>query len=183
MYTLRIILAISIATLGTADLSFAQLPCEVTELAAADLGMFADFGFAVSVSGDLAAVGARRDDDVCPGNSSCAHGRVYVFHREAASWPQEDEIAASDGAAGDAFGGSVSMGDGLLVVGAPQYFVDAPGAVYVFRKEGASWIEEAKITASDGENGDWFGHSVSLSGDFLVVGAPMDNDACPKNPF
>ena len=51
------------------------------------------------------------------------------------------------------------------------------GSAYVFARSGATWGQQAKITAPDGEAGDEFGSSVALSGDTVVVGAPFDDDA------
>ena len=50
------------------------------------------------------------------------------------------------------------------------------GSAYIFRREGNTWTQEAKLTASDGAASDYFGRSVSISGDFVVVGAYRDDD-------
>ena len=46
----------------------------------------------------------------------------------------------------------------------------------MFKRSGTSWLEELKLFASDGEAGDWFGFSVSISGDYIAVGAFADDD-------
>jgi hypothetical protein len=74
----------------------------------------------------------------------------------------------------------VSIGGNLALVGAPRADLVSEedekgkdcGAVYVFRYNGLNWTEEAKLTAGDGKEGDLFGASVSVSGDYVVVGAP-----------
>ena len=50
------------------------------------------------------------------------------------------------------------------------------GSAYVYRWNGSNWVEEQKLLASDGAAGDWFGHSVSISGDVALVGAYADDD-------
>ncbi len=50
-----------------------------------------------------------------------------------------------------------------------------PGWVYVYVRVGATWIQQAKLTASNAGGGDWFGRSVSLSGDTLLVGASRED--------
>ena len=50
------------------------------------------------------------------------------------------------------------------------------GSVYVFKREGAQWIEMTKLIADDGEADDYFGFSVAISGDFILIGAPNDAD-------
>ena len=82
-------------------------------------------------------------------------------------------LTAPDGCPGDAFGDAVALGRDWLVVGAPGPDgpgVD-PGAAYVFRRAGASWVFDAKLTASDAAAGGHFGHSVAIDGETLVVGA------------
>ena len=90
----------------------------------------------------------------------------------------ESKITASDGAANDLFGVSVSISGDYTVVGA---FGDddngnASGSAYIFKRTDTSWVEEAKLLASDGVASDWFGKSVSISGDYAVVGATDDDD-------
>ncbi|MCH8927549.1 MAG: FG-GAP repeat protein, partial [Candidatus Marinimicrobia bacterium] len=96
----------------------------------------------------------------------------------------EFKITAADGAERDNFGGSVSISGDYAVLGAP--FDDdnglSSGSAYVFKRSGTSWVEEAKITASDGAPDDQFGGSVSISGDSVaVVGAWSDDDKGSKS--
>jgi hypothetical protein len=85
----------------------------------------------------------------------------------------ETKLIASDIAAGDRFGVSVALHGNTALVGARQdddKGLDS-GSAYVFVWNGSSWAEEAKLTATDGAAGNWFGHSVALDGDTAVVGA------------
>jgi hypothetical protein len=85
----------------------------------------------------------------------------------------EQKITASDGDEYDYFGDSVSISDDTLVVGA--YLDDDngmnSGSAYVFERISGTWAQVTKLKASDGDEGDIFGASVSISGDTLVVGA------------
>ena len=56
---------------------------------------------------------------------------------------------------------------------------DHAGAAYVFRDTGGYWVQEAKLLSADGEVGDYFGTSVGISGDEIIVGAPGDDDVFP----
>jgi len=102
----------------------------------------------------------------------------YVFKRTGTSWAQEAKLLASDGAAVDLFGRSVSISGDYAVVGA--YFDDDngsnSGSAYVFKRTGASWAQEAKLLPSDGAASDWFGITVSISGEYTVAGAYGDDD-------
>ena len=139
------------------------------KLLAADGAAIAFFGTSVSISGDLAIVGA---DEA---------GSAYIFKWDGPSWVQQQKLLAADGAAGDGFGVSVSISGDLTIVGA-HYDDDNgewTGSAYIFKWDGTSWIEQQKLLASDGAAGDRFGVSVSISGDLAVVGAYWDDDACP----
>jgi hypothetical protein len=131
------------------------------------------FGHSVSISGDYAVVGAYRDDD----NGSHS-GSAYVFKRDGTNWSQQAKLTASDGAADDWFGYSVSISGDYTIVGA--YADDdsgsASGSAYIFKRDGTSWSEQAKLSAADGAASDFFGRSVSISGDYAIVGAYGDDD-------
>jgi uncharacterized repeat protein (TIGR01451 family) len=129
------------------------------------------FGSSVAVDGDTLVVGARGSQFV----QSQDPGSAYVFVRSGTTWTEQQKLTASDGAANDAFGISVSVAGDTLVVG--SYFNDSlpgtgrEGAAYVFVRSGTTWTEQQKLTAPDGAHLDLFGISVSVSDDTVVVGA------------
>lgn len=88
---------------------------------------------------------------------------------------ESGRILASDGQSTDRFGNSVSVSGDYLIVGAYSESNLNVGAAYIFKRSGNSWVEQAKITADDGANFDQFGWSVSISGDYVIVGAYRDN--------
>lgn len=159
------------------------------------------FGAAVSLSGDLLAVGAPREDSASTGvnghqtdNSASDSGAVYVFRRNASgAWVQEAYIKASNTSAGDYFG-VVSLSQDLLAVGS-AYEDSASvgvggdqtddsardaGAVYVFRRStSGTWTQEVYLKASNPDVDDEFGSSVSLSGSLLAVGADGEASSAP----
>jgi hypothetical protein len=127
------------------------------------------FGSSVDVSGDRAVVGAPRT--TVGGNAF--QGAAYVFERNGDVWEEKAQIVAANGAAGDFFGHSVAISGNTIVVGAVSddgANLDQ-GAVYVFVGSGATWNQQARLTASDAQLGGLFGNSVAVSGDTLVVGA------------
>ena len=148
---------------------------ETAKLTASDGDADDRLGTSVSLSGDRALVGANFDDDL--GMSS---GSAYVFERQGdGSWPEVAKLTASDGTFEDFFGRSVSLLDDRALVGATSDddMGEGSGSAYVFLRQGdGSWIEIGKLTASDGDVNDFFGVSVSLSGDQALVGAFWDED-------
>ncbi|MEE9131237.1 MAG: FG-GAP repeat protein [Phycisphaerales bacterium] len=147
---------------------------EVHKLLAEDADEGDLFGFSVAISGDFAIVGARRNDD--NGSNS---GSAYIFYRNQGGtdlWGQVTKITASNAATSDSFGRSVDISGDLAVIGAPLVGSNV-GAAYIFERDGAGvWNEVAILTASDGAAADFFGLSVSISGDTALVGADGDDD-------
>ena len=126
------------------------------------------FGIAISISGDVVAVGSPWAD--APGTDS---GAIYVFRWDGSEWLQEAKLTPGDGAAQDLFGYSVSISGDTIVAGA--ILADAQGrdsgAAYVFQWDGTTWSQKAKLTADGGNGGDLFGVSVSIKGDAAIIGA------------
>ncbi len=125
-----------------------------------------DFGSGVAISGDIAVVGSF-EDDTPAGNAA---GSAYVFVRNGNVWTQQQKLTASDGAAADNFGISVAISGDTLVIGAERDDT-AAGSAYVFTRSGNVWTQQQKLTAPDRSGFDLLGHSVSISGDTVVVGA------------
>ena len=50
------------------------------------------------------------------------------------------------------------------------------GSAYIFKWDGTSWSQQQKLTASDGAANDSFGYSVSISGDYAIVGRHDDDN-------
>lgn len=131
------------------------------------------FGFSVSIADDTVAIGAPGNDD-----AGFQSGSAYVFVRSGESWTQQAKLTATDAAAVDFFGTSVSISADTAVVGA-QYddasSIDS-GSAYVFVRSSGSWTQQARLIANDAEGSDYFGHSVAVSGDTAVIGAPYAED-------
>jgi len=91
---------------------------------------------------------------------------------------QEAKLLTPAGLLVENFGSSVSVSGDTAVIGELFGDIKTPssGSAYVFRFNGTGWVREAKLFAADGESGDFFGNSVSVSGDTAVVGAFRDNN-------
>jgi hypothetical protein len=145
---------------------------EEVKLTASDGQEYDYFGLSVSVSGEVCVVGARGDDD-----NGLASGSSYVFRFDGEHWIEEAKLTASDGATWDHFGHSVSISGNVCIVGAKNDYDngDGSGSAYIFRYDGAEWIEEQKITASDASSWEYFGSSVSMDSGVCLVGASGDD--------
>jgi len=134
----------------------------------------------VGAYGEASSATGKQED-----NGTENSGAVYVFVRNGSKWSQQAFLKASNTGVNDFFGSSVSLSGDTLAVGAYGEASSArgvngdqadntavsSGAAYVFIRKGASWSQEAYLKASNADSGDYFGASVALSGDTLVVGA------------
>ncbi|KAA3604313.1 MAG: T9SS C-terminal target domain-containing protein [Calditrichaeota bacterium] len=151
---------------------------EEDKITASDPAANDGFGNSVAISGDYAIVGTVLNDDA--GTSS---GSAYIFHRSGTSWTEQEKITASDADAGDRFGGQVSINGDYVIVGA-RHNSDAgssSGSAYIFSRSGTTWTEQQKITANDAATDDYFGQSVSINGDYVIVGAWGDDDGASNS--
>ncbi len=92
---------------------------------------------------------------------------------------------ASDATAGDQFGYSVAIKGDYAVVGAPYADINGhtdQGAAYIYFRSGTGWVEQAKISASNGKANDNFGYSVAIDNYHAVIGAPF-RDVPQNAPF
>ena len=128
-------------------------------------------GVAISTNGNIAVIGARGAEEVA--------GSVYEFKRTGDLWVQQAKMEASDTAAYDYFGGtlSISQDASTMVVGA-RYASSRKGKAYVYNRVGPIWTEIAILSSIDSRTDDLYGSSVAISADgtFILVGTPYADD-------
>ncbi|MCZ6734625.1 MAG: FG-GAP repeat protein, partial [Planctomycetota bacterium] len=152
---------------------------QTAKLTASDGAASDFFGASVSISGEVAVIGAAQGD----GNVADS-GSAYVFMEPVGGWvnmTQTAKLTASDGAASDFLGASASISGDVLVIGARNDDDNGfnSGSAYVFEKPLGGWVnmtQTSKHAALDGLASDSFGISVSISGDLVVVGDYFDDD-------
>lgn len=167
------ILLISSVLLLSGYVIAATDPPAISALGTANGTIGDDFGRCVALFGDTAVIGS-------PGAyvNGIQSGKADVYTRSGNSWQKQTSLAADSGAGGDLFGASVSISGDTIAIGAAgddDNGVDS-GAVYVFVRIGTMWQLQEKLAADDPAAGDKFGFDVSIDGDIIVVGAPLDDD-------
>ena len=129
------------------------------------------FGQSVAIGGgDTVAVGAPDMvvEDVITGGA-------YIFAKENGAWVEQFKFEPDDGNENDEIGWSVAADGDLALVGTRRGLVGSQtgqGAVYAFARSGGVWQQTQKLTASDGDEQDWFGTAIALDGNTVLVGAP-----------
>ena len=150
------------------------------------------FGFSVGISGDTIIVGAYLEDGSGTGagaadtdNGANRAGAAYVFEREGDRWHQEAYLKASNTSPSSHFGWSVAISGDTVAIGAysensgvggdRQNPIPSSGAAYVFERDGTVWRQQAFFKAPDPGEDDRLGISVAVSGNTVVVGAPLED--------
>jgi len=143
-------------------------------------------GVSVSIDGDYAVAGAQGENKVA--------GAAYIFKRNSVSgvWSQIKKLTSPIPVNNEFFGNSVAQSGAYIVVGAYGDTRDEQGlnlkpnagSAYIFKKDqnDDNWVQIKKITATDRGAQDSFANSVSISGNYLVVGAP-NNGVVAKDFF
>lgn len=151
------------------------------------------FGHAVAIDGNTVVIGAYAEDGGA-GDPTSNAGAVYIFERDQGgenAWGEARIIRASDAQADDGFGLYLAIHSDTLVVGAykedggPGDPVEDTGAVYVFERNLGgedAWGEVTILHASDAQANDFFGSTMSIHNDTLVVGAKWE-DGGPGDPL
>jgi hypothetical protein len=160
------------------------------------------FGWSVAVAGDTAVVGAKYETssttgiNSTPDDTAGGAGAAYVFVRSGTNWSQQAYLKPA--AVGtmqlfDYFGTSVATSGDTVVVGAigesssttginsaPDENAGGAGAAYVFIRSGTAWSQQAHLkpaAVGTTQVADYFGWSVTVSGDTVVVGAPYEDSS------
>jgi hypothetical protein len=141
---------------------FAQ--CQRQKLVASDGQRSDQFGCAVAIDSDWAAIGAHY---------ASTGGAVYMFQRVGSSWVQTQKLTANDPAGNNIFGNTLAMAGNVLVVGDPGS--PSAGAAYVFENVGGVWSQTTKLLSGDADVQDGFGVRVATTGDRILVSAPGDD--------
>jgi len=146
----------------------------------------AHYGIAVAVHGNYAVVGASGEEKDTFGTSRMSNaGAAYILFNDNGQWKQIRKIAAPDRHAGDLFGSAVSISGDYAVV-STIWQNNGTGAAYIFKKdEGgtSNWGFIKKLTATVPTSNDWFGISVAISGDHVIVGSFGDDQDESENNF
>jgi hypothetical protein len=154
---------------GAAYIFNARTGFELMQLHANDYSYNARFGAGVAINESYAIVGAIYDDD-----NGSQSGSAYIFN--AATGVELGKLFPLDGSADENFGSRLAI-SGTTVVGGLSSDDDnglLSGSAYLF--DASTGVQIAKLLPSDGANQDYFGISVAIDGDLVIVGAFRDDD-------
>ena len=138
-----------------------------------------NFGWAVAADRNIAVVGAPGYDDAGSGS-----GSAYVFEYRGLKWRETAKLVPKDLDRSAALGTSVLVQMDTIIVGAPKQTynnVRFTGVAFVFRRDGERWVEDGTLSAVDADKSDGFGTSIAISGETVVVGAPLADTARGKD--
>lgn len=136
------------------------------------------FGISVDIKGAYLIAGAYWEQI----NTNIQQGAAYIFNRVGTNWTQQARLFYSAGNASDNFGSSVAISENYAVVGAflfDQNTIVNRGIVHVYTRNGSAWGNATILNPGDLEADDQFGKSVSIAGDYIVVGSWKDAVSFP----
>jgi len=139
---------------------------ESAKLSASDAQSSDCFGYAVSISGDFALVGAYGEDE--KGSSA---GAAYIFNKQNNRWIQTNKLLDPAGASSDQFGYAVFISGDYAIVGSiyDDYSYTDAGTAFIYKRNGAAWMQQALIYASDRAASDQFGCAVAITDNYAIV--------------
>ncbi len=143
------------------------------KLFAPDAAPSDQFGIGSDIDGDVAVIGAWRDQD-----AGFETGSAYVFRRDPGSgWQFEQKLLAFPPEPNAVSGLDVAVSGNLVVIGSSRadFATQDSGAAFVYQYEGANWTPVARLVHSNPQPGDQLGWSVDVSADVAIVGARLDN--------
>jgi hypothetical protein len=127
------------------------------------------FGYSVDIDGNTVIIGAPNS----AGYTNLPPGAAYIFRFENGAWKQQSKLTANNGIESNFFGSSVAIGGNTAVIGAPcRYPQSAPGSVYIFQQNNGQWTQKEELLDSDRLAYQYFGSSVALHNNIVVVGKP-----------
>ena len=155
---------------GSAYLFDTTTGLQIAKLLPKDGAAADEFGNSVAISGAIAIVGSRLDDD-----NGFTSGSAYLF--DATTGQQIAKLLPNDGAPGDAFGSSVAISGNTAIVGSSNDDAKGPGSGSAYLFDATTGTQITKLLADDGAAHDHFGStSVAISGAIAIVGARLDDD-------
>jgi len=134
------------------------------------------FGNSVSINGETIVVGAYGSDRV--------RGAAYIYQKDTSgTWAETQKLVASTQTLDAHFGWQCEINGNLIVVSAPHAYASTQGEIFVFQEESGEWVETQVLQGNDTAAEDFYGWSVSLYEDQIMVGAPWeDEDETGGNP-
>jgi hypothetical protein len=131
------------------------------------------FGASVAINGNYAIVGIPNDDV----GANIDQGSVNIYFFNGSSWVFTQKLTDGSGLAGDGFGGSVALSGSFAVIGAngDDNGGSNEGSASFYQQLLGSFIFKQKSFDSTPETNNYFGGSVSISGNYAIVGVPGDD--------
>lgn len=176
--SLFLLLTLAVAAMaGGSDIAAQGAPTpvltETQKFVAADGVAYNEFN-RIAIDGEYALIGAPGAND-----RGFQAGKAYIFQFIAGRWEQNQVLLPVEVESGDSFGNVVALGGGsaFIYAGDSRPPGGGQGAVYHYRLEGTTWIQQPTIFAPDASQQDLFGESLSTDGSWLAVGSPGDDDA------
>ncbi len=179
---MRVIISMAICLACFCSILPAQTFSEVQKVVGNDREFNLQFGISVAISGDIAVVGAHKENTDATGQNQITEaGAAYIFRKDSVgAWSLAQKIVQGDRFQGDRFGNAVAVWGEQVFVGAEKQDYDengnnialSAGAVYLFEPDGnGNWIQVRKFTEPSRLMGNNYGHGIAVDRDHLIISA------------
>ncbi len=148
---------------------------EAARLEAGDREANDEFGYSVSIDGDVVVVGALARNNYT--------GAAYVFTRHEGEWTQTATLAPDELEPGDCFGMAAAVNGNTIIVAAPGDgdYGSGAGALYVYGRQSGIWTKMAKLYSPDAAEHEYFGFPLAFKNGLVLAGCQYDSDLAPQS--
>ena len=142
---------------------------QLAKVIASDGDIGHNFGYSVALQGDLAVVGAVGVPQGTIGNV----GAAYVFEKQGTQWPETQKLHPPNPSPTQYYAFSIGLTSDSILVGASNNHLGATagGAVFIYQHPAAYWVQTQILMPADLATSDYFGTSLSVSGEHVVIGS------------
>lgn len=136
------------------------------------------FGYDVAICGDYVVVGVEEDDESTFTNNGSA--QVYKRNTNTGTWEFHQKLINQMPANDDKFGHSVDIDGDYIIIGAyldDESNINNTGSASIYKRNINTnvWEFQQKLINSNANPSDNFGYDVSISGNYIIVGAKEDD--------
>ena len=132
------------------------------------------FASAVGISSQYAAIGSQS-------LGASNDGLVHIYRRGEMGWQLNTSISPDSNVRSRYFGAALDLAHDYLAIGDYEHGRNKEGSVTIYKLIDGVWAKQARLTGGAVTKSSYFGHSLALSKDYLLIGAPQENHPNQKN--
>lgn len=134
---------------------------------------YAHFGYKIEINSNYNHLFISAPED--SNDAGLFAGNVYILHKSDSLWEIKQILSPDIGEAFPYFGGSIATkGDYLFIGASGSGSTQSGGSIYVYKIKNNNWEFFKKIVSPINVIRDYFGYSIFIEGDSILIGSPGD---------